>query len=91
MTFLERFFPIELREAKSQEFMNLRQGNITVQEYGIRFNTLSRYTTHMVAESRAQMNMFLYGVSDFVINECRSAMVLGHMNISRIMTHAQQV
>ena len=25
-TFLDRFFPIELREAKAQEFMNLRQG-----------------------------------------------------------------
>ena len=28
--FLDRFFPIELREAKSQEFMNTRQGNMTV-------------------------------------------------------------
>ncbi|WMV59600.1 hypothetical protein MTR67_052985, partial [Solanum verrucosum] len=26
-TFLDRFFPRELREAKAQEFMNLRQGN----------------------------------------------------------------
>ena len=37
-TFLDRFFPIELREAKAQEFMNLRQGNMTVQEYGLMFN-----------------------------------------------------
>ena len=31
-TFLDRFFPIELKEANDQEFMNLRQGNMTVQE-----------------------------------------------------------
>ena len=37
------------------------------------------------------MNLFLYGVSDLVKTMCRSAMLLGDMNISRIMTHAQQV
>ncbi|WMV40253.1 hypothetical protein MTR67_033638 [Solanum verrucosum] len=41
-TFLDRFFPIELREARAQEFMNLRQGNMTIQEYGLKFNQLSR-------------------------------------------------
>ena len=40
-TFLNRFFPIKLREEQAQEFMNLRQGNMTVQEYGLKFNKLS--------------------------------------------------
>ena len=31
-TLLDRLFPIELREEKAQEFMNLRQGNMIVQE-----------------------------------------------------------
>ena len=44
----------------------------------------------MVANSKAQMNQFFYGVSDLVKTECRNAMLLG-MNISRLMTHAQQV
>ena len=52
-TFLDRFFLIELREAKAQELMNLRQGNMTVQEYGLKFNQLSRYAPHIVADSRA--------------------------------------
>ena len=51
----------------------------------------SRYAPHMVADSRAQMNKFLYGVSDFVKTECRNAMLLGDMNISRLMTHAHLV
>ena len=57
-TFLDRFFPIELREAKAQEFMNLRKGNMTVQEYGLNFNQLSKYAPNMVADSKAQMNKF---------------------------------
>ena len=57
-TFLDRFFLMELREAKAQEFMNLRQVKMTVQEYGLKFNQLSRYGPHMVAYSRAQMNKF---------------------------------
>ena len=40
-TFLDRFFPIELREAKAQKFMNLRQGNMTVHEYGLKFTNSS--------------------------------------------------
>ena len=57
-TFLDSFFPIKLREAKAQQFMNLRQGNMTVQVYRLKFNKLSRYAPHMVANSRAQMNKF---------------------------------
>ena len=37
------------------------------------------------------MNMLLYGVLDLVNIECRSAMLLRDMNISRLMTHDQQV
>ena len=37
-----------------------------VQEYGFKFNQLSRYAPHMVADSRAQMNKFLYRVSNLV-------------------------
>ena len=45
----------------------------------------------MVADSRSHINKFLYGVSDLVKTECRNAMLLGDMNISRLMTHAHEV
>ena len=31
-TFLERFFPREMREAKVEELINLKQGSMTVRE-----------------------------------------------------------
>ena len=45
----------------------------------------------MVADSKTQMNKFLYGVSNSVKTECRNAMLLGYMNVFRLITHAQQV
>ena len=36
------------------------------------------------------MNKFLYEVSDLVKTECRNAMLLVDMSISKLMTHALQ-
>ena len=45
----------------------------------------------MVADSGAQINKFLYDVFNLVKTECRNAILLGDINISRIMNHVQQV
>ncbi|PHU14172.1 putative alpha,alpha-trehalose-phosphate synthase [UDP-forming] 8 [Capsicum chinense] len=53
--FLDRFFPQELREAKVLEFINLRQANMTVKEYSLKFTQLPKYASHVVTDSRAKM------------------------------------
>ena len=62
-----------------------------VQEYWLKFNQFSRYAPHIVADSRAQMNKFFYRVSYLVKIELKNAMLLKDMNISMLMTYAQQV
>ena len=42
--FLRRFFPREMREAKVEEFINLKQGSMAVREYSLKFVKLSKYT-----------------------------------------------
>ncbi|WMV45530.1 hypothetical protein MTR67_038915 [Solanum verrucosum] len=48
---LLRLFPLELREAKIQEFINLRQGSMSVKEYALKFTQLSKYAPTIVADS----------------------------------------
>ena len=71
-----------------EEFINLRQGSMTVREYCLKFNQLSKYAPDLVADNRASMSKFVTGVSSYMINECRSAMLNSEMNLSRLMTHA---
>jgi len=57
-TFLDRFFSLELSEAKVQKFIKLKQGNMTVKEYSLNFTQLSKYVPSIVSDSRACISKF---------------------------------
>jgi len=88
--FLGRFFPRELREAKVREFLNLKQGSMTVQEYGLKFTQLSRYAPEMVADMRSRMSLYVAGLGRLTKKEGRGGMLNGDMDIGRLMTYVQQ-
>nr|KYP51237.1 hypothetical protein KK1_026921 [Cajanus cajan] len=43
--FFEKYFPNDVRRAKKIEFMQLKQGNMTVGEYASKFEELGKYST----------------------------------------------
>ena len=48
-----------MRESKVEEFINLKQGSMTVREYSLKFVKLSRYATSLVSNSRDEISRFL--------------------------------
>ena len=74
-TFLDRFFPREKREAKVEEFINVYQGCMSVQEYSLKFIKLSKYAFSLVTNRRYEMSLFVMGVSDDLVEECRCCQI----------------
>lgn len=82
---MERLFLREMREAKVEEFINLKQGSMTVKEYFLKFNKLLRYATSIVSNRRNKMSRFLIGILGELEEECRSAILHDSMDLSRLM------
>ncbi|XP_015087034.1 uncharacterized protein LOC107030175 [Solanum pennellii] len=65
--FLERFFPREQREAKVEEFINLRQGGMSLKEYTLKFVKLKMNVSSLVENSRDEMSRFNIGISEDLV------------------------
>jgi len=89
--FLDRFFSLDMRVAKVVDFINLRHGNMSVMEYALRFTQLSKYNPYIVANRRTKMIKFVSGVSNLVVKECRTALLMHDMDISCLLVHSQQI
>ena len=53
-----------MRAAKDEEFINLKQGFMTIKEYSLKFVKLSRYVTSIVSNNRDEMSRFLTGINE---------------------------
>ena len=80
-----------MKEAKVEEFINLKQGSMTVREYSLKFVKLSMYATALASNRRDDMSRFLTGIAEDLEEECRAAMLHDSMDLSRLMVHVQQV
>jgi len=87
--FLGCYFPRELREAKVQEFLTLKQKSMSVHEYSLKLTQLSHYALEMVADMRSRMSLFVDGFSRLSSKEGKASMLIGDMDIARLMIHVQ--
>ena len=60
--FMGKYFPATTRHAKTQEFLELRQGTMTVMEYVAKFNELSRFVDDYVTTNIAKVRRFENGL-----------------------------
>ena len=57
-----KYFPETARHAKAQEFLELRQGAMTVMDYLARFTELARFADDYVATDMAKVSRFENGL-----------------------------
>lgn len=89
--FHDAFFLSEIKEVKLEEFINLRQGSMSVKKYYLKFSLLSKYAPSLMADPRTSMSKFMTRMSSYVVKECQSAMLNREMDLSRLMIHAKQI
>lgn len=58
----EKYYPNEVKWAKEQELLNLEQGKMRFIEYMSKFNELSRFAPHQVANEEMKMEQFERGL-----------------------------
>lgn len=90
-TFLDRFFPRKLREAKLDEFFNLCQGGMRVQEYSLKYTLLSQSAPSLVADLTDMVSTYLTGVSRLVTKEFCLVMLNDNIYISHLVVYAKKI
>ncbi|XP_059289093.1 uncharacterized protein LOC132042591 [Lycium ferocissimum] len=89
--FLRHYFPPEALRARADKFLNLRQRNMSAQEYSLRFNSLARYAPAMVPDMGDRVHRFVSGLGPHLIKECLTTSLQDGMYIARIQAHAQNL
>ncbi|WMV33392.1 hypothetical protein MTR67_026777 [Solanum verrucosum] len=88
--FLGSFFLCDLKDAKVRDFLNIKQESMSVHEYSPKFTQLSYYSLEMVAAIKSRMSLFVFGLCRLSSKEGKKAMLIGDMDIGRLMIHVQQ-
>ena len=91
MAFLDHYLPYEIREARADQFLNLRQGNMNVREYSLQFNSLARYAPHMVATMADRVHRYVDRLDPSLVRDCTIAALNKDMDIARIQAFAQKM
>ncbi|XP_070032372.1 uncharacterized protein [Nicotiana tomentosiformis] len=68
--FLDQYLPREIRQARFDQFLALKQGNISVREYSLRFDSLARYAPSIVAIMREKIHRFIAGLAPELTEAC---------------------
>ncbi|KAA0046204.1 gag-protease polyprotein [Cucumis melo var. makuwa] len=61
-SFYAKFFSANVKHAKPQEFLNLEQGDMAVEQYDAEFDMLSRFAFDVVRDEAARTEMFVRGL-----------------------------
>ncbi|XP_070049548.1 uncharacterized protein [Nicotiana tomentosiformis] len=87
--FLAHYLPREVRETHLDQFLSLKQGDMSVRDYSHKFNSLARYAPDIVRTMRARVHHYVDGLGDHLIRDYRVASLSDDVDISHIQDFAQ--
>ncbi|XP_070012964.1 uncharacterized protein [Nicotiana sylvestris] len=87
--FLKHFLPIKVLEAKALDFERLRQNDMSVNEYYLKFVSLAKYAPEMVRDMRARVWQFVLGLSDDLFADANIAAQNNDMTITNMVAFVQ--
>ncbi|XP_073153169.1 uncharacterized protein [Henckelia pumila] len=61
--FYKRFFPASYRKEKGAKFSNLKQGNLSIEDYVSKFDSLLRFAPHVANNEEAKADHFINGLN----------------------------
>ncbi|XP_070005009.1 uncharacterized protein [Nicotiana sylvestris] len=88
---LDHYLPREIRQARLDQFLALKQGNMSVREYSLHFDSLAKYAPSIVATMQDRIHMFIEGLAPELTDACATAALQDSMDISRIQAFAQNI
>ncbi|XP_028097350.1 uncharacterized protein LOC114297168 [Camellia sinensis] len=80
--FMEKYFPNSLKQEMIQEFLQLKQGKMSVAQYANHFEALSRYASAIVANEEDKVRRFEWGLDTDI---------RGRLIVVQLSTYAQMV
>ena len=69
-----QYYPRDMKRAKEQEFLRLKQGQMSVMEYAAKFNELCHFAPNQVAIEEMKMDHFEQGLRGPI-----KRMIAGHV------------
>ena len=89
--FLGHFLPPEMRRARVDRFLHLRQNGRSVRDYSLEFDSLARYAPTMVADMADRVHRYVMGLDNYLIDSCMAMASQPGMDIARVQAYAQGV
>ncbi|XP_060208718.1 uncharacterized protein LOC132636064 [Lycium barbarum] len=87
--FLRHFLPPELRRARVDRFLQLKQRGRSIREYNLEFDSLARYAATIVADMEDKMHRYVMGLDDYLVDGCMAMASQTDMDIARLQAYTQ--
>ncbi|XP_049374045.1 uncharacterized protein LOC125839117 [Solanum verrucosum] len=84
MAFLDHYLPLEIRESRAYQCLNLHQGSMSVREYSLKFDSLVRY-------ERERVHRYVDRLYSYLVRDCTIVSLNKVMDIARMQTFAQKL